>query len=561
MNQACLHCTQQFDVTKEDLQKYESLSPTIGNKKHLITPPTLCPNCRKQRRATYRNERKLYHRKCNNCQKEIISIYAPDKPYIVFCLTCWWDEKHYPADYGREYDFNKPFFAQFDELLKKVPLPALISSPDAEENNCSYINYAGNSKNCYMTFDADFNEDSYYSNVLKHSKNCMECSYLQQSELCYETLISTGCYHTFFSQELTNCRDSYFLKNCIGCKNCLLCVNLNHQEYCIMNKQYSKKEYEDYLHKLDFGDRKTIQQLEVELEKLALTVAHKYIHGVNLENSTGDYMVNVKDCIGCFGCGDSEDLKYCDALFRAKDCFDVSSFGEHLERAYETVSSGINAYELQFCQVCATNTYNLQYNYGSRNTKNSFGSVALKSNEYCILNKQYSKEEYERLVPKIIEHMRTTKEWGEFFPMNISPFAYNETVATEYFPIKKAQALKLGASWKDEDILNRYEGPKVTVPENIRDASEEILKQILTCTTCERNYKIISQELKFYQDHQIALPTMCFNCRHQKRFKKRNPQKLWERNCTQCNTALQTSYSPDRPEKIYCESCYQKQVF
>jgi hypothetical protein len=27
--------------------------------------------------------------------------------------------------------------------------------------------------------------------------------------------------------------------------------------------------------------------------------------------------------------------------------------------------------------------------------------------EYCILNKQYTKEEYEILVPKIIEHMKT----------------------------------------------------------------------------------------------------------------------------------------------------------
>jgi len=31
--------------------------------------------------------------------------------------------------------------------------------------------------------------------------------------------------------------------------------------------------------------------------------------------------------------------------------------------------------------------------------------------KYCILNKQYSKEEYEELVPKIIEHMQKTGEW------------------------------------------------------------------------------------------------------------------------------------------------------
>lgn len=557
----CHHCNQTFTISEDDLQRLDHLSPTIGGKKMLLPPPTLCPPCRKQRRATYRNERKLYHRKCNRCQKEIIAIYAPDKPYQVFCLTCWWDDKHNPADYGQDYDFNKPFFIQFDELLKRVPLPALISSPDAEENNCSYINYAGNSKNCYMTFDADFNEDSYYSNILKHSKNCMECSSVQKSELCYETLMSTGCYKTFFSQDLTNCQDSYFLKNCIGCKNCLLCVNLNHKEYCIMNKQYSKDEYFAYLNKLDLGDRKVITALEKEFEKLVLSAPHKYIHGVNIEDSTGDYMINAKNCDTCFMIGEVEDLKYCDSLYRAKDCMDVSSFGEQLERAYETVSSGINAYELQFCQVCATNTFNLQYNYGSRNTKNSFGSVALKSNEYCILNKQYSKEEYETLVPQIIEHMKTTKEWGEFFPMSISPFAYNETVAPEFFPMTKEAALKLGATWKEEDIMNRYEGPKVTVPENIKDATDELLKQILTCEHCGKNYKLITQELKFYQDHKLTLPNWCFNCRHEKRLSKRNPQKLWDRNCMECNIPLKTSYAPNRKEKILCEPCYLKTTY
>ncbi|MBI4836440.1 MAG: hypothetical protein HY817_04235 [Candidatus Abawacabacteria bacterium] len=561
MTQSCKHCQQSFTITQDDLNKIAHLSPTIAGIKLTLPPPKLCPECRKQRRATYRNERKLYHRKCNHCQKEIISVYAPEKPYNVFCLTCWWDDKHNPADYGQEFDFSRPFFAQYDELLKKVPLPALISSPDAEENNCSYINYAGNSKNCYMTFDADFNEDSYYSNILKHSKNCMECSSLQESELCYETLISTGCYHTFFSQELTNCQDCYFLKNCIGCRNCLLCVNLNHKEYCIMNKQYTKEQYLEYMSKIDLGDRKTIQALEQELEKLAASAPHKFIHGVNLENCTGDYMVNAKNCQNCFMVGNVEDLTYCDSLYRAKDCMDVSSFGEQLERAYETVSSGINAYELQFCQVCATNTYNLQYNYGSRNSKNSFGSVALKSNEYCILNKQYTKDTYEKLVSKIVEHMKSTGEWGEYFPMSISPYAYNETVANEFFPLSKEQALKLDATWKEEDLMNRYEGPKVVVPENIKDVSEQVLKQILTCDKCGKNYKLIAQELKFYQEQKLPLPIWCFNCRHEKRMSKRNPQHLWDRNCSQCNTSLKTSYSPNRPEKIYCEPCYQKLVF
>jgi hypothetical protein len=51
------------------------------------------------------------------------------------------------------------------------------------------------------------------------------------------------------------------------------------------------------------------------------------------------------------------------------------------------------------------------------------------------LNKQYTKEEYEKLLPKIIAHMKKTGEWGEFFPISISPFNYEETPAMDYYPL------------------------------------------------------------------------------------------------------------------------------
>ncbi len=561
MNKTCRQCQVQFEITSEDLQFYDKVSPVFAGQKCLVSPPTLCPDCRKQRRLAWRNERKLYHRTCNSCSKEMISIYAPDKPYNVFCLSCWWDDKNNPTDYGMEYDSGRLFFEQFNELLKKTPLPTLISSPEAEENNCSYINFAGNSKNCYMTFDADFNQDSYYSNVLKHSRNCLECSYVQTSELCYECMLSTGCYHLFFSQECTNCQDSYFLKNCLGCSNCFMCVNLNHKEYCIKNKQYTKEEYQEYVKQFDLGSRDTIRKLAGELQEFALTQPNKCMHGVNYEDCEGDYMINVKNCYQSFTIGDSEDLRYCDSLYRAKDCMDVSSFGEKFELGYESVSCGVQAYNQIFCQVCASNTSDLAYNYGSRQSKDSFGSVALKSNQYCILNKQYTKAEYEKLVPKIIADMTKRGEWGEFFPISISPFAYNESVAPDYFPASKEQIKKLGGTWYEETIINRYQGPKYTVPENIRDVSDTIIQQILTCESCQKNYKLIAPEVQFYQQEKIPLPVNCFNCRHLARMRMKNPEKLWDRQCMKCHVAIKTSYSPDRPEIVYCEKCYLEAVY
>jgi len=165
----------------------------------------------------------------------------------------------------------------------------------------------------------------------------------------------------------------------------------------------------------------------------------------------------------------------------------------------------------------------------------------LRHKKYCILNRQYTQKEYESLVPKIIEVMQQTKEWGQFFPMSLSPFSYAETVAQDYFPSTQG---------KKFDNLAKHE-KKI-------DENEKYIKK---CITCEKHYKIITQELKFYEHHNLPLPQECPNCRHSDRIKNRNPRQLWQRSCAQCHAKIMTSFSPERPEMIYCENCYLKAVY
>lgn len=76
------------------------------------------------------------------------------------------------------------------------------------------------------------------------------------------------------------------------------------------------------------------------------------------------------------------------------------------------------------------------------------------------MNKQYTKEEYDTFLPKIRENMMEMpyldKEgliyrYGEFFPAELSPFYYNETVAQDYFPLQKKVVEKLGLLWKEKE--------------------------------------------------------------------------------------------------------------
>ena len=105
-----------------------------------------------------------------------------------------------------------------------------------------------------------------------------------------------------------------------------------------------------------------------------------------------------------------------------------------------------------------------------------FGCTQLKSKSYCIFNKQYSEAKYNELVPKLITHMQKSGEWGEFFPYDLSPFCYNETMAHEYFPLTKEEALERGFRWRERDE-REYRPATATLSDSINEVDESICNE------------------------------------------------------------------------------------
>jgi hypothetical protein len=105
----CQNCKENFTIEPDDFAFYEKVK---------VPAPTFCPNCRLQRRMTFRNERTLYKDTCDLCKRSILSMYSPDKPFTVYCRECWYGDGWDPMQYGRAYDFTKPFFTQFRELTE-----------------------------------------------------------------------------------------------------------------------------------------------------------------------------------------------------------------------------------------------------------------------------------------------------------------------------------------------------------------------------------------------------------------------------------------------------------
>ena len=291
-----------------------------------------------------------------------------------------------------------------------------------------------------------------------------------------------------------------------------------------------------------------------------------------------------------------ENCAYLWLVDRTKDAHDMS-IGYSLELGYEVLST-LEGRAVRMSAVSWTN-HDVTYVDSCNDCGDAFGCVGARMKQYCILNHQYTKEEYEALVPKIIEHMNAMPytdskgrayKYGEFFPPDMSPFAYNETVAQEYFPLTKEMAIEKGYRWKDPEPRNYAVTKNLQdLPDHIRDIPESITEELIQCAhnqtcneQCTQAFKVIPQELQLYKRMNLSFPRLCPNCRHYQRLGQRNPLKLWHRACTcageksknavytntvshfhgtaPCPNEFETSYAPDRPETIYCEQCYNAEV-
>jgi len=263
---------------------------------------------------------------------------------------------------------------------------------------------------------------------------------------------------------------------------------------------------------------------------------------LNCENCTGNDIKNSKNTNYSFNALNCEDCKYLYDVLDAKDCQDLNYSLYKPELSYELIST-LNMVKSAFCMASHYNN-EVYYSDTLNHCNNCFGCSALTHKEYCILNKQYSREEYEELVQQIIEHMQKTGEWGEFFPSSISPHPYEDTVANEYFPMsaKKNEVVAVESDYK--------------IPDNIVDVKDDIVGKVLIDEKCGKAYKIIEQELRFYRKNHIPVPRRSPDQRHFDRIVLRTPRRLFARKCDKCGVDLQSPYKDGAKEKVYCDKCY-----
>ncbi len=563
----CQQCGLEFEITDEDLKYYDQISPVFDGRKFAIPIPKMCPQCRHQRRLAFRNERKLYSRKCDMSGRQILSIYSPDKLYKVYDQPEWWSDKWDSMIYGRDFDFSKSFSEQFRGLYVDVPRMSLHT---INAENSYYTCYTLNTKNCYLSFGISNSEDCMFGKYIAFSKNCLDSLCLYSSEFCYQGVASDGCYGCRFFTNCRNCSDCLMIEDCTACRNCIGCFGLRNKEFCVFNKFLGKEKYEEFAKDYEYLTHARLKFLRGKLKEVSLKLPHVQSHVYASENCTGDAVFNSKNCHFAYDVKDSEDCKFLHNSPKCVGTYDsVYCAPDGLQFCYNVCSCvGTNlmiGYLVWYCD-------NVRYSLDCVNSRDLFGCVGLKSKRYCVFNKQYTREEYEKLVAQIIEHMIKNGEWGEFFPYSLAPVCYNESVAMEYFSLNKEQAKKLGAGWHDEEIVTRPDKDFYNPPEDIREVGDEILGKILKCEVSGREYKIVPAELKFYKQMKLPIPRRHPDQRHYDRLKFHDAHNLWERSCVKCGKKILTIYrtenghsasasEPGTALRVCCEECYLKEVY
>ena len=504
----------------------------------------------------------------------MVSLYHPGSPFTVYCSPCWIGDGWDAMDFGKEYDFAKPFFAQYRELLERVPRRAtrMTNSPTSR-----YCDSVVDCKNCYMVFGGIKAEDCLYGSPV-FSKNCVDSDIVFNGDHAYETMSAINAFNTKFVYFSDDCMDSSFLFDCKGCTSCFGCVNLRNRQYFIFNKQYSKEEYKEQMKYWDIGSYAKLNEARKKFDELYFQTPMRFSIMTNAIDSTGDDMKNVKNCKTCFiALNGVENCKY---IFGGglllKDSYDITSGGDKSQLAYESIGF-LSSDHVKF--VNDGNTLrNVEYAEMCFNSSNLFGCAAVKHKQYVILNKQYSPEEYERITAKIKIQMTNDKEYGEYPPIALSTMPYNGSWAYERYPLSKEEALAKGYQWYDREVTHYTPDIKTEeLPDHVKDTADSLANKIIECAhrgecseLCTTAFRIIPEELAFYKNVNVALPRLCPNCRHFQRIAKRNPYNLWHRKCMnpvrsmtsngmnpRCPNEFETAIAPERREIVYCEQCYK----
>lgn len=313
-----------------------------------------------------------------------------------------------------------------------------------------------------------------------------------------------------------------------------------------MNEQLSEKDYRNKVADIAWDDYLAVKHLKEEFMQLVRSQPQAELRGFENSGCSGDFLQHSVQAENCFDCSEIRDCLNCYGVKGANDCLDLYSWGAQSELIYGSSRIGYSSKNIICSHLVFSGCENIEYSSNCHSSKDCFGCVGLKSKQYCILNKQYSKAEYFSLRERIVRQMNTNGEqqaYGTPLPYKLSHHPYNFSDAMLYFPLSKSEALRRGASWHEEEETNTKASRSwETLPGKTSEISDDILQESFSCETSAKIYRITKRELQAYRARNIPVPREHWRERLLKRIALLNPPRLHERVCPRTSRKITSSF-------------------
>ena len=418
-------------------------------------------------------------------------------------------------------------------------------------------------KDCYYVFGGDNLEKVMFGLWPMNTKESMDILITVNDSLIYEGVYPENCYNCNFVYFSNDCLDCNFIYDCRNCSDCFGCVNLRNKKYCIWNKQYTKEDYFNKIKDFYLGDFEKLNEYKDFFYKFVKTFPVRAIRNEHSNNIVGNYIINSKKIFDSSWVMSSDDLMYTDFVFKQRDSYDctISSISEKL---YSTVAVARNCSNVKF-SVYGRDLLDCEYTINCKNCQYCFGCIGLENFKYCIFNKQYKEEDYWKLVDEIKFKMLINGEYGEFFPIAVSPFPYNASLSNIMYSMPKERVIKLGGWWYDEE--NMEIAPEIKIrkrkelEKDINNTVEDVLGIAIKSEKSGKLFKVTKNEFDFYKRKNIAIPSFTPYERIIDRFKFVNNFKIFKDKCFKCGLEILSSYSTYDGYKPCCDDCYKKEVY
>ncbi len=512
----CKLTGESFELSSEEIDNYRKFS--------LPLPNTVYRE-RLRRKLAFISSGRFYQIKCDKTGGYISSVYHQKSQFTIYKQEKWLEKEFDATKYSRKYNLDRAFNEQFIELWNKVPRPNVIAKNFENSTNVHYVSDILNCTNITIGKDLINCHNSYF---IINSRNCIDNLNLINSENCYECSSCIDSKNLFFSTFSKRCENSYFLSNCINCKNCIFCTDMKNSEYCIYNKKTSKKEYFQFLEDLQLNKRDFLEQAKIKYKKFKNELKNNENKKVERNNNFLHECTKVQNSKNCYN---SKNIVNSQNIFDSNNCFEGIGYGNNSSNLAQFAMIGDNATNIFNSIDCWSNVENLEYCSHCYDSHDLFACVGLSNKSYCILNKQYSENEYKKMRSEIIENLKIRKSWGSFLTPGFCGLPYNMSAAQVFMPLGRAPAKLMGFRWDDEqeniraiDILN---GSEVSDAESsselanlsfseVPQTANELLEQesIYLCEISTQEVIFNEFEIAFLVENKIAPPARSIFQRH-----------------------------------------------